>query len=158
MRSLGAAVATVALSALCAGCGSDSEEPQGSGGSGNTFSCSQQTDTYSVGLAKDSSKGTFRVELMDAEPAPPQKRTNVWMIHLSDAQAAHLSGVDVRVTPRMPEHGHGSTEQTAVTDLGDGMYELNPVFLHMAGYWVIEISVTQGGQTDTAEYEFCITP
>lgn len=158
-RMLRALVPLAAAGVLLAGCSSDSEDNTGSGGSGSTeYKCTQATDTYSVGLSKLSSEGVFEVVLMDADPAPPSKKENTWMVHVKDAAGNDVSGATLTVNPNMPEHGHGSSQTTTVTDLGDGMYELSPVYLQMAGYWAIPITVTLGAESDTAQFDFCVAP
>ncbi len=150
------ALATSGL--LLAGCSSDSSGNDGSGGTGSEYKCTHATDTYSVGLSKMGSKGMFEVMLMDADPAPPAKKDNTWMVHVKDAQGNNVVGATLGVNPNMPEHGHGSTQTTVVTDMGDGMYELKPVYLQMAGYWAVPITVTMGADTDTAQFDFCVAP
>lgn len=158
-RILRALAPLVTASVLLAGCSSDSEDNGGSGGSGGTeYKCTHATDTYSVGLSKLGTEGVFEVMLMDADPAPPSKKQNTWTVHVKDADGNDVSGATLTVNPNMPEHGHGSTQTTAVTDLGDGMYELSPVYLQMAGYWAIPITVTLGSESDTAQFDFCVAP
>ncbi|MCA9642897.1 MAG: FixH family protein [Polyangiaceae bacterium] len=158
-RSLRLLVPLATSALLLGACSSDSDDPSGSGGTGNSeFSCKHATDTYSVGLSKMSSKAMFEVMLMDADPAPPAKLANTWMVHVKDASGNNVSGATLSVNPNMPDHGHGSTQTTVVTDMGDGMYQLTPVYMQMAGYWAVPITVTMGADTDTAQFDFCIAP
>lgn len=143
---------------VLAGCSSDSTDNEGSGGTGSTYTCTHATDTYEVGLSKMTGKGMFELMLMDADPAPPAKKENTWMVHVKDADGNDVAGATLTVNPNMPEHGHGSTQTTTVTDMGDGMYELKPVYLQMAGYWAVPITVTMGSDTDTAQFDFCVAP
>ncbi|MGE0326121.1 MAG: FixH family protein [Polyangiaceae bacterium] len=158
-RSLRWAGPLTASALLLAACSSDSDGNDGSGGTGNTeFSCKDATDTFSAGLSKMTTTGMFEVMLMDADPAPPAKLANTWMVHIKDANGDNVSGATLTVNPNMPAHGHGSSKAVAVTDMGDGMYQLDPVYMQMAGHWAVPISVTMGADTDSAQFDFCIAP
>jgi hypothetical protein len=57
----------------------------------------------------------------------------------------------------MPDHGHGSAVKPSVTFTGsDGKYAVSRVYLAMAGYWEITVTVVRGASSDEARFGFCI--
>jgi nitrogen fixation protein FixH len=79
-------------------------------------------------------------------PDPPGVGRHTMRIEVRDAQGAPVSGAKVTVVPSMPAHGHGSTEQPAVTEEGEGSYLAHPVTFQMPGGWEVQLLAS----TDTA--------
>jgi hypothetical protein len=119
--------------------------------------CSGEFDTYEAGMSRQAEPGAVTVELIESDPAPPVVREdNVWRLRLSDAQGEPLLGAELRVTPYMPKHQHGSAE-VVVEELGDGEYELSPIELIMPGVWEIPVNIaTADGETSQMTFRFCI--
>ena len=71
-------------------------------------------------------------------------------------------GVDLRVEPTMPAHGHGTTPVPTVTPVEGqpGTFDIRPLNLFMPGLWQIRIVVSMevGGAAveDTMDFEFWI--
>jgi hypothetical protein len=147
------AAALVALSAGCDGGETNGQEPPAS-------ICANETrdDAYAAGMEKQGAEGKLRVRLVEGDPAPPAKGENTWTIQVLDAAGAPVSGATLTVTPRMPDHGHGSGVVPSVMDLGtDGEYEISAIDLAMAGLWEVTILVTTGaGESDTVKFAFCV--
>jgi hypothetical protein len=121
-----------------------------------TAPCGGRGDSYVAGLTKTAADG-MTVELLDALPAPPALNDNAWTILVKDASGNALDGAQISVTPRMPDHGHGTPIVATVTDQGGGSYLLDPVNLFMAGYWTVAIRVVPaGGTADSVTFGFCI--
>ena len=113
-------------------------------------------DEFAIGLSKSSS--LIGATFVSADPAPPIKGDNTWMIVFADPQGQPLSDLTIVVTPRMPDHGHG-TPISAVVSATDvpGEYAITPVNLFMAGYWEITFDVTlAGGEQDSIMFGFCV--
>lgn len=75
---------------------------------------------------------------------------NTLKIHLRDHDDAPITGATIVVDPQMPIHGHGSSEDPVVTELGEGNYEAFPVTFTMPGPWVVHVTATakdEAGQT-----------
>lgn len=112
-------------------------------------------DDYAVGLSK---AGTFvTASFISADPAPPARDDNTWVLNFSDSNGAPLDGLEIEVTPTMPDHGHGTPAVAEVTATGvAGEYRITPVNLFMAGYWEIALDLTLGDEQDSVTFGFCV--
>ena len=152
MRSLSA----LALSVSVAACGThDSHDPE--------VDCTMVTgtDTFVVGLEKPGEAGLLDFQLMSADPAPPARDDNTWVVQVNQLNSgvvgAPIDGATLNVTPFMPEHQHGSPIRVQVSAAGEpGQYTLSPVNLWMPGVWETTIRATSGATTDSVVYRFCI--
>ena len=86
-------------------------------------------------------------------PQPPQRGVIAARFDIQDQHGAPVPGLDLKVVPWMPEHGHGASVTPIVTELGDGSYLATDVYLAMPGLWQLRLS-TSGG--DSAEPSFQI--
>ena len=98
---------------------------------------------------------------MSANPAPPARDDNTWVLQLSSMSGgtvgAPVSGATVTVTPFMPDHQHGSGKTVVVEPMTEaGQYELAPVNLWMPGLWETTISASSATGTDSVVFRFCI--
>jgi hypothetical protein len=132
---------------------------EGHGHEGDTGAsvCELETrdDEFAVGLSK---AGAFvTATFVSADPAPPQRGDNSWVVSLSDSNGAALDGLEIAVTPMMPDHGHGTPVVAEVTETGNaGEYSVTPVNLFMVGYWEVAFDVTAGDEQDTVTFGFCV--
>lgn len=138
------------------------------------YSCADETRAtpYQAGMSVASRDGRFVVKVVDSTwtdstgkviSEAPAKGTNVWTLEVDDATTAlPVDGLQIDVTPRMPDHRHG-TKTVAVTPSGGGVYTLNPLYLYMVGYWEITLDVTEaaGSATapapDSAQFHLCVS-
>ena len=144
-RAFAIALACVGLTA----CADDS------GDDDTMVNCDLETrdDVFVIGLAKAGQQVTFR--FVSATPAPPARGDNTWLLQL-DTAAGPLSGATLRVSPFMPDHGHGTSIDVGITPMTEpGQYELSPVNLWMPALWDTTITVTSP-MTDSAVFRFCI--
>ncbi len=156
-RSFAASLVAGSLACLLVGCGSeDTQDDPGPDAAG--FACAKPTDSYHAGLTKLGARNHFRITLLDADPAPPARYDNRWTVAVENAASAPVLGATLRVSPDMPEHGHGALRPVVVTELGDGRYQLDSIYLHMPGYWEVPIEVDAGGEVDEASFTSCILP
>jgi hypothetical protein len=120
------------------------------------------TDTFVVGLDKPGDNGALDFQMMSADPAPPARDDNTWIVQVSSMASgvvgAPIDGATLAVTPFMPAHQHGSPIRTQITPVPGqpGQYSLSPVNLWMPGVWETTIKATSGETSDTAIYRFCI--
>ena len=148
------AAAVLAVSVVVAACGG------GGGGDdmGDDYDCmlEEDDDTFVVGLEKVSPSG-LRYRLMSADPAPPQRGDNHFVVHLLDAAGAPLAGAALGVVQYMPAHGHGSSVPVVITESITviGEYDVNPVNLHMKELWQIFMSTSEN-DADEVMFAFCI--
>lgn len=119
--------------------------------------CLDDYDDFEPGMTKRAEPAGVAVELLSAEPSPPVVRDdNAWTLKLSDERGAPLLEAELRVSPYMPKHQHGSAE-VIVEELGAGRYRLSPIELVMPGVWQIPIRVTPpGGEPSETEFRLCI--
>jgi hypothetical protein len=132
-------------------------------GHDETVDCTKVTnaDEFVVGLQKIGTGGLLDFKLMSAEPAPPARNDNTWVVQVSAMQSgvvgAPIDGATLTANPFMPEHQHGSPIRVTVSPAGQpGQYTLSPVNLWMPGVWETTIRATTGDTTDSAVYRFCI--
>ncbi len=140
-----------------AACGADD------GGEDPEVDCSMITgvDTFVVGLDHAGKNGVYDFKLMSADPAPPTRGNNTWVVLVSSMDAgvvgAPVDGATIKVTPFMPSHQHGTGVVAEVTPMTEaGQYQLSPVNLWMQGVWETTIRATVGDKTDTAVFKFCV--
>lgn len=112
-------------------------------------------DDYAVGLSK---AGAFvTASFISADPAPPGRGDNTWVLNFSDSDGAPIDGLEIEVTPTMPDHDHGTPIVAVVTATGvAGEYRITPVNLFMAGYWEVAFDVTLGDEQDSVAFGFCV--
>jgi hypothetical protein len=146
----------VAGSLVLAACSGDDS-------SDDTVDCTKVTDTdeFVVGLQKTGKDGLLDFKLMSADPAPPARDDNTWIVQISAMQSgvvgAPIDGATLTANPFMPQHQHGTPIRVNVTAAGPpGQYTLSPVNLWMPGVWETTIRATSGDTIDSAVYRFCI--
>jgi hypothetical protein len=120
-------------------------------------------DTYVAGLEKSGTGGLLDFKLMSADPAPPGRFLNNWVVQVNamanGAVGGPMDGVAMVVTPFMPDHQHGAGAykvKIAPVDGMSGQYALTDINTWMPGYWEITIDATAGASHDSAVYKFCI--
>jgi hypothetical protein len=153
-------LARAALLATCAaaGCGSGggAASPDATG---KLSSCATETRAvmYTPNLSRMSDMGAFTAVLVDSEPGPPIKGTNDWTVRILDAAGNPVDGLAITAVPKMPDHPHPPSVLPVVTDKGGGVYDLAPVYLFMAGYWTVTLTLQPtAGAADTVTFPICI--
>ena len=150
-------------SVLCA-CSSESSHAGhegAAGGTGSSVGCSASDgDVYTDGLKKLGAAGQLEFELVSSTPAPPALNDNRFIVRVTDGDGAPVEG-DLSVALDMPEHGHPSPEQPAISfDPDRQTFTLDPMRLFMVGLWRITFSFASADADapvdDSAVFEFCI--
>jgi hypothetical protein len=122
--------------------------------------CEEETRAmqYSAGLSVDGDEGVITASLMDASPAPPARYVNDWTLAFSATGAQDLEGMEVEITPWMPDHGHGTAAPITIEDLGGGEFTASGIDLFMVGYWEVHIDLTAADESwsDRATFAFCV--
>lgn len=129
-----------------------------------SFNCSadHRSDTFAPDLEKVSDDGAIDFKLVSAEPSPPSRGDNTWVVQLNlMADGTAMEGIEgeISATPFMPDHQHGSPihVEVAPVDGTPGQYTLEPVNLWMPGVWQTTIAVSQTGGVSKAVYTFCLS-
>ncbi len=151
------------LALLLGSCGSDGHDhgAAGSGAAGaggsNVVGCATDTRgmTYAANMELASKEGRLKLVLVSSDPAPPTKGNNNWVLKVTDAAGAPVSGATLDVKPFMPDHGHGTSIVPTITAAGDA-FKIDNVNLFMAGLWQVTITVSAGSSSDFAVFAFCI--
>lgn len=114
-------------------------------------------DTYETNLAKTSMQGRYRVILLEADPAPPEKRSDNRFLLRIENESGEPVDAAVSVRPFMPSHNHGSPTSPRVSP-GDeaGSYVVDSINFIMGGLWSVRVDVEGPAGADRAEYLFCI--
>ncbi len=146
----GAAGATTAAGAATAAAGAAGTA------AGDTGTCADdaRAQPYADGMMAEGDGGMLLT--LERSSPTPRVGSNRWALHISDAAGEPVLGAKVRVTPFMPDHGHGSPLVAAVDELGDGAYEAFPVQFNMTGYWRVTVKVTTETSVDSAIFQLCI--
>ncbi|HEX6473465.1 MAG TPA: FixH family protein, partial [Candidatus Limnocylindria bacterium] len=89
-----------------------------------------------------------------SDPAvPPVNVVHQWVLHLKTPDGEPIVGARVTVNGDMPAHGHGMPTQPEVTaDLGSGDYRVEGMAFQMGGYWIVDVTVTAGDETDLIRF------
>jgi hypothetical protein len=110
---------------------------------------------YEPGLEQPGESGLLSFRLVSAEPAPPAKGQNSWLLELFDGDGAGVGAAEIEATPFMPDHGHGSTQIPSVS-VADESYDLSPIVFFMPGLWRVRLDAQTDLGDDAAEFFFCI--
>lgn len=141
------------LAIAAAGCGSshsgdetdDGDDLSGGAGQGDT-----SATEFSLGATEMGDQEMFQVRIDGAEPAPPIKYENDWVVTILDADGAPAEDVELfLVQPFMPTHGHDGTFEPTITP-GDepGTFRVDRINLWMGGVWEVRFFVRVGDVED----------
>lgn len=95
-------------------------------------------------------KGLFLIEVnIDKEVLRVGEIRSIKLI-VRDAYGNGVDGADIKATPWMTEHGHGSSKQTEVMGKGGGIYIVENLYFTMKGKWDLIIEIKHKGKDDSA--------
>jgi hypothetical protein len=150
----------LALAGTLLACGNSGTSGTGGGGGSAPSACAgdPRTQVYAAGLERASADGTMKVSFVAAQPAPPQKGTNTWTVHVTDAGGKAVDGATIDVKPFMPDHNHGSSITPQVVPMGSGDYHVELLDFFMPGVWQSTLTITPagGGAPTTVVFTFCV--
>lgn len=155
--SLASLGTTIALAA----CGGDTTGTGGQTTSTTTnhvCAADSGATTYSAGMSAGAADGKVTVTVVEANPAPPSKGGNSFVIDVTDDAGKPISGAQIQVTSYMPAHGHYAT-LVPVVKAGSqpGRYDISNVELFMIGLWQITFTVTpSGAAAEPVMFSFCV--
>jgi hypothetical protein len=89
-------------------------------------------------------------------PAGSARAVYAWVVTLRTDAGPLPDDVQLAVTPRMPDHGHGARRRPTVRPLGGGRFEVTDLDLYMDGVWTITLRVSSGGATEQVVFGVCI--
>ena len=117
-----------------------------------------RADNWSLPIAKKSANGSFTVTLLSSAASPPLiGDLTEWTVQVADGSGAMVDGATIDVKPWMPDHGHGTDAVAHVMAGGaPGQYAITPLYLFMAGYWTVTLTITDDSTTDTVVFSLCL--
>lgn len=102
---------------------------------------------------RTSEQGVYRVSYTSDTAPIPVHRMHSWTLHVEHKDGRPVSDAAIKVDGDMPGHGHGLPTRPRVTrNLGNGDYLVEGMKFQMGGWWVMEVTVAAGGQSDTAKF------
>jgi YtkA-like len=100
-----------------------------------------------------SEEGHFIGSWSSDPDVPPINMVHQWILHIAMPDGEPVEGASINVGGDMPAHAHGMPTQPEVTaDLGGGDYRVEGMAFQMGGYWIIDVTVTAGGETDLIRF------
>lgn len=105
------------------------------------------------GLQGPQTEGNFKIETA-FEASSLTTGQNTMSITVMDQSGAPIKGATITVYPHMPAHGHGSTEEPKLEDMGEGKYKAHPITFQMPGEWEIIVKVDSNGEK--GKYTFTV--
>ncbi|MBK8257262.1 MAG: FixH family protein [Polyangiaceae bacterium] len=100
-------------------------------------------------------KNMYTVEVRTSPSQPPSRGRSDVELRFVNTDGEPSDGLQLSVTPFMPDMAHATSTETEVDALGDGRYQASPVDMVMAGHWVLRLSV-EGPASDGASIEMDI--
>jgi hypothetical protein len=100
-----------------------------------------------------SENGVFNVSYTAVEGNVPVNQIHAWTLHVETADGQPVEDAAITLDGDMPQHGHGLPTRPRVTKyLGDGDYLVEGLKFQMAGWWVMDFTITAAEQTDTVRF------
>jgi hypothetical protein len=90
------------------------------------------------------------------DPSPPQTGENELMMHVMTPEGDGVEGLTLTAEPWMPAHGHGSPEEPAVEEQGDGMYAVTNLVYSMPGRWEVRVAIEGAPGSDTLVLKYSV--
>jgi hypothetical protein len=115
--------------------------------------CGAPGDTFTAGMVLQGT--TFSVTLIDADPAPPDRGVNNWVLQITD-DGTSVTSLDVQISPFMPEHGHGTSPLQFDAEVDGDTFLVGPMDLFMSGLWEFTVTMDDGVSTDEVVWTFCV--
>src|SRR5262245_27731366 len=98
-----------------------------------------------------SMSGLLQVNARTLDGKAPARGANGFDLEVIQAgDDTALSGLTLTLTPWMPAMGHGTSVRPTVTEVGDGHYHADDVYLFMPGLWELRIAIDGSIQDDAA--------
>ena len=151
MRTFSVPSVLSVLSVLLWSCSGDEIGLDGTPGSYVVTADCTGAETFVEGM-EVTSTGGYIVALASASPAPPDVGDNTWTLQIRTTDGP-ATGLEVRLRPWMPLHGHGLSPATyAGTEVSDGTYDIEMFDVIMPGLWEFKVEIGEG---DEAVFPLC---
>ena len=159
MSTFAVVILVAVLHAGCATAGDEASpsstpiaEPTPSQSAAPTASA-RATPAPNVQVGVLSEEGLFVGSWVSDPGTPPINVVHEWVLHIETAAGEPVEGATVGLNGDMPAHGHGMpTEPRVTADLGGGDYRVEGMAFQMGGYWIVDVTVTVGSETDLIRF------
>jgi YtkA-like len=99
----------------------------------------------------------FRVSYTSSEDTVPVNQMHPWTLHVETRDGQPVDDATITVDGDMPQHGHGLPTRPQVTqNLGNGDYLVEGMKFQMGGWWVMDFTISAGGQTDAVHFNMML--
>jgi hypothetical protein len=146
------------LPACTGGTGGDAVDASADTVDESTVGCmnDQRVLSYQAGLQVAGQSGMLKAALLSSDPGPPLRGSNTWTVKIMDGSGAPVPNPTIKVTPFMPDHGHGTSIIATATPQPDGTVTITPLYLFMPGVWRVTLDITSSAGNDSIVFYFCI--
>ena len=104
-----------------------------------------------------SDNGLFKVSYSASTGTVPVNQMYQWTLHVESGDGQPMEDATITVDGDMPQHGHGLPTSPRVTqNLGNGDYLVDGLKFQMGGWWVMDFTVTEGGQIDAVHFNMML--
>jgi YtkA-like len=111
------------------------------------------TPSANVRNGVHSDRGMFVGSWSSVPGDPPINVVHEWVLHIETSDGEPVEGAMITVDGDMPAHGHGMPTRPEVTaELGGGDYRVEGMSFQMGGYWIVDVTITAGGETDLIRF------
>lgn len=119
--------------------------------------CGGDVTAVAPGTRVACSTGDCQLEVVQTDPAPPDRGDNTWTLQVLSPDGAALDLSALNVEPFMPAHDHGTVPASfSGAKNGDG-WSVGPFDLFMPGRWELRVSGVQADGSDMAAVvAFCV--
>lgn len=110
---------------------------------------------YSTTLPSEN--GLYIVSYKASTGNVPVNQMHQWTLHVETADGRPVEEATITVDGDMPQHGHGLPTRPEVTkNLGNGDYLVEGMRFQMGGWWVMDFTITAGGQSDAVHFNMML--
>ena len=97
-----------------------------------------------------SKRGLFTVSYVSSIEPITINRIHEWILRIETVGGEPVTTAELKIVGGMPAHDHGLPTSPRVTEnLGGGDYRVQGLRFHMAGEWLLEITIDDGERTDS---------
>jgi hypothetical protein len=122
-------------------------------GAMNAWAAGDITKHYEDSIFKVTDDGLFGIE-MRVHGDNLKMGVNMVDLIIHDKADKDVPGAEIKVTPWMPDMGHGVSEKPRVKERGGGLYTVENIILIMTGRWELRINVRKGDTEDKVVFDF----
>jgi hypothetical protein len=102
-------------------------------------------------------RGLYEIAYEPSQTPIPINKLHSWTLSVTTPEGRAIKDAIIKIDGDMPQHGHGLPTQPQVTQyLGNGDYLVEGVKFQMGGWWVMDVEISAGGQSDAVRFNFLL--